>query len=344
MGAPHLLARHTPVLVDHHQLRRTPSVDRALVVVSFLLGLIHAWMGRSSMNPDGISYLDVGDAFVRHDWAVAVNGWWSPLYTLGVVVNVFKPTPRWEFALVQATNFAIFVLALFAFRFFLRSLLTFIQAGSENFDELKCLPVWCIELIAYAMFLWISLEVLTIYDVSPDLAVSACIYLTTGALLRLRLYPTLSGATILGASLGIGYWTKTILLPFGVMSLCFAFLWARDGHWRKRLAQAALIFACLSAPLIVSLSLEKSRFTFGDSGRVNYAWAMSDVGTRNWQGEIPWVPVHQFIRPGSSSDNPQYLSSMVQSWALIFHGRIRRIGTKACAYTSSLCLKRGYWR
>jgi hypothetical protein len=38
------------------------------------------------MNPDGISYLDVGDSFYRHDWANAINAWWSQLYpgTAGV--------------------------------------------------------------------------------------------------------------------------------------------------------------------------------------------------------------------------------------------------------------------
>ena len=45
---------------------------------SLALGLLHAWMGRYSMNPDGMSYLDVGDSFFRRDWANAVNAWWSP--------------------------------------------------------------------------------------------------------------------------------------------------------------------------------------------------------------------------------------------------------------------------
>ena len=56
---------------------------------SLALGLLHAWMGRYSMNPDGMSYLDVGDSFFRRDWANAVNAWWSPLYpwTLGLVVG-----------------------------------------------------------------------------------------------------------------------------------------------------------------------------------------------------------------------------------------------------------------
>jgi hypothetical protein len=42
-----------------------------------LLGLVHSWMSRYAMNPDGMSYLDLGDSFFQRDWAHAVNAWWS---------------------------------------------------------------------------------------------------------------------------------------------------------------------------------------------------------------------------------------------------------------------------
>ncbi len=237
------------------------------------------------MNPDGISYLDVGDAFVHHDWAVGINGWWSPLYawTLGIVVNIVKPAPQWEFPLVHAVNFAIFAFALFAFGFFLRSLL-----ASTNQLSLPGtwanLPESSIQLLGYAIFLWISLEVITVYDVSPDLAVSGFVYLMVGALLRLRQTSALRHSLLLGVSLGVGYWTKAILLPVGLFSVCVALLWSREKLWRRRLIQAVLVFAFVAAPFIVLLSAEKHRFTFGDSGKVNYAWAMSNAPTRNWQG------------------------------------------------------------
>jgi hypothetical protein len=49
---------------------------------------------------------------------------------------------------------------------------------------------------------------------------------------------------------------------------------------------AALIFWCICAPLIFLLSVQKGRFTFGDSGRSNYAWFVAPrTSPRNWQGE-----------------------------------------------------------
>ena len=73
---------------------RLRNLDLGLLVVTMLLGFLHAWASGHSMNPDGMSYLDVGDAFYNHDWVHAVNAWWSPLYPwiVGSVLGIFKPS------------------------------------------------------------------------------------------------------------------------------------------------------------------------------------------------------------------------------------------------------------
>ena len=65
------------------------SLENILVLASLGFGLAHAWIGRYSMNPDGVLTWIMGDALVRHDWAHAVNAYWSPLYgwMLGLVVG-----------------------------------------------------------------------------------------------------------------------------------------------------------------------------------------------------------------------------------------------------------------
>jgi hypothetical protein len=56
-----------------------------LLVVLWLVAVgvasINAWIARQAMNPDGISYLDIADAYRRGDWGVAVNAYWRPLYS-----------------------------------------------------------------------------------------------------------------------------------------------------------------------------------------------------------------------------------------------------------------------
>jgi len=281
-------------------------LERLLVFVTLGLGLIHAWMGRYAMNPDGMSYLDVGASFFRRDWANAVNAWWSPLYPwiLGTVLGVSKPSPRWEFPLVHVVNFAIFGIALFAFRWLLRGFLRFNRervAGAESGD-LENLPDWAFVLLAYPIFWWIALQVETLYDVSPDLSVVICFSLAAGMLLRLQSGDNLWKFALFGLILGIGYWTKAVLFPLGFVILAAGFWWRRsDSKWRRGLFVSGVVFLCVAAPLILLLSKQKGRFTFGDSGKVNYAWNVSPrTQTRNWQGReaqsgTPLHPTRQLL-------------------------------------------------
>src|SRR6266566_7858750 len=88
--------------------------------VALALGAIDAWVTRFTMYPDGVSYLDVGDAFWRADWHNAINAYWSPVYPLiaGLFLKVFKPSIYGEYPLVHLVNFLIYVVALICFEFF----------------------------------------------------------------------------------------------------------------------------------------------------------------------------------------------------------------------------------
>src|SRR5580765_6604265 len=107
-------------------------------------------MGRYSMNTDGMSYLDLGDSFFRRDWAHAINALWSPLYpwAVGTVVGIFKPSMAWEFPLVHAVNFGIFVVALLAFRSLLYALLA---SSRQSAIRGNPLPDWAFVLLVYSI-------------------------------------------------------------------------------------------------------------------------------------------------------------------------------------------------
>jgi hypothetical protein len=265
------------------------NLERALIVITVGLGLVHTWAGRYSMSPDGISYLDVGSALVRADWSGAFNAYWSPLYAwlLGAVVGNLRPSPTWEFPLVHAVNFAVFLVALVAFRFFSRSLLQY----SRQQDELlvcvgESLPEWSFILLSYAIFWWCTLELTPLYEVTPDLAVSACICFAAGILLRIRQTPTRRRFFLLGLTLGVGYWVKAAVFPIAVVLLSAAYWWNRRSVTRSRAGVAFLAFVAVCAPLILALSFQERHFTWGDSARLNYAWSVAPrTFHRNWQGE-----------------------------------------------------------
>jgi hypothetical protein len=264
------------------------SLSSTLTFVTLILGLFHAWQGRYAISPDGMSYLDVGRSFFRRDWANAVNAWWSPLYpwTVGLVVGVVKPFPRWEFPLAHVVDAGVFVLTLIAFN----------RETTGNAQDSAALPEWMMLVLGYAVFLALSLEVVTPWDLTPDMAVMACVCLSSGLLLRLHSDDKFSKFALFGLILGLGYWTKAILFPVGFVALITGYLWKRATRgWGRRMLVAALFFFCACAPLIFLLSHQKGRFTFGDSGKLNYAWWVSPrTFWRNWQGEVPGsgTPVH----------------------------------------------------
>ena len=63
----------------------------------------------------------------------------------------------------------------------------------------------------------------------------------------------------------------------------------------------------LAAPLVLSLSREKHRFTFGDSGKLNYAWFVAGIPDyAGWNGQPPetGTPLHA---PRRISESPLIL-------------------------------------
>ena len=287
---------------SHSQRRDLARLDRLLWVICVGLGLSHVWAGRYSMDPDGISYLDVGHAFFRHDWRHAFNAYWSPLYgwVLGLANGIFKPSPVWEFPLVHVVNLGIFLLALLAFRFLLNALVDHRRAAD---DSQSTLPSWVLLMIGYAIFLWSTLELTPLHEVSPDLAASACLFVSVGLLLRARQSPSLARFVLLGLALAAGYWTKAAFFLLAFPFLVAAYLFGRQcRRWSQGIALATTVFLLASAPLVLMLSFQKGRFTFGDSGMLNYAWAVSPrTFQRNWQGEedgsgLPKHPTRQLMQ------------------------------------------------
>jgi hypothetical protein len=299
----------------HHQVwmlsirpcSRPRILETLLAALSLLLAIVHTWISRYSMDPDGVSYLDVGTEFFHRHWSGAFNAYWSPLYAwiLGMVIGIAKPSPRSEFPLAHLVNFGIFVAVLAAFHFLLSSLLLYRQreAAYGNSEDARGLPDWSVILVAYAIFWWVSFEVVPLYLVGPDFAACCFLYIAFGLLLRARLRLAYWNFVGLGVTLGLAYWTKAALFLVSFVLLASGWWWARhSSRWVRGMAIAFVAFLATCAPLISILSLQKHRLTFGDSGRLNYAWFVSPaVFWRNWQGEPagsgkPLHPTQQLSR------------------------------------------------
>ena len=262
-----------------------------LLVLAAALGALDSWTSRYSLNPMGVSYLDMGDAFVRRDWQTALNGLWSPLYSLplGLLVRVFRPSPSTEFPLVHFANFLIYLTALFAFTLFMRELVRWQNESRDSVSEQRtiALPEWGMMALGYAVFIWCSLGLIKMATTAPDLLFSVFVYLAFAVLLRIRRglrdWPSF---LLLGLILGVGYLAKNPMLPLAPVFILVGLVFA--GGLRKaglRSAAAMLGIFLTAGPFTIALSASKHRFTFGDSGKLNYLWHVNRLPAFHWQGE-----------------------------------------------------------
>jgi hypothetical protein len=254
--------------------------------VAIALGAADAWAARFTMNADGISYLDIGDAYWRGDWRMAINAYWSPLYSwiAGLFLKVLKPSPYWEYPLVRLVNFLIYVAALACFDFFLSNFIRCRRESVKEFGESGevTLPEWAWWALGYSLFIWTSLVMITIGVVTPDMCVACFVYLACGLLLQIRTQAATEKAfVLLGVVLGFGYLAKAVMLSLAFIFLAAALFSLRS--LRKampRVGVSALVFLAIAAPFMAAMSRAKGRLTFGDAGRLNYAGCVNGVDTQ----------------------------------------------------------------
>jgi hypothetical protein len=249
---------------------------------AILAGASQAWVSRDTIATDGISYLDMGDAAAHGHWGALVNGYWSPGYpaAIGLGLAAAHPAPEHEFAVMHAVNFAIFLFALASFEAFLRALIA--VNGSQ-----RSLPPWLLQIIGYLLFAWITLDLITVTVTSPDMFLATFVFLSTGILLRIAAGSVRWGTFVgFGGALGLGYYAKAPLFPLSFVFLVLGLIagWKAGVPLRRSLL-AVLAFAIVASPLVALLSIDKHRLTFGDSGKLNYAWYVDGASYRHWQGD-----------------------------------------------------------
>jgi hypothetical protein len=259
-------------------------------MVAIALAGIHTWAAitSQSMNADGISYLDIGDAYFRGDWAIAINPVWPPLYSwiLGLVNFVFKPSMEWEFPIIHILNFVIFLGAMACFEFMWQKLR---KASSSNDQAgILSLPVWAWWSIGYCLFIWTSLSLIQIWAVTPDLLMAALVYLAAGLLIDIRTDSRRWSPFIyLGIVLGLGYLAKTFMLSIALvfLALCLVLI---KWNWSSvaKLIVATGIFLLFSLPFIMLISNKAGELTIGKAGTVTYLRYVHGIPFPHWQGDL----------------------------------------------------------
>jgi hypothetical protein len=275
-------------------------VPLSLLLLAVILGVLHTWAAVTSysMNADGISYLDIGDAYFRGDWETAINPVWSPLYSwiLGLALYIFKPSMAMEFPLVQLVNYSIYLFAFTCFIFFWRQVLSNQQLKQDKSPESVTLPVWAMYSIGILLFIWASLSMIEVWSVTPDMLMAGIVLITATFLLRMRVRRlSLVQYILFGFLLGVGFLSKTVMLPIAFLFLFLA-LFSKD-NLRNTLPKvfiSLVVLLLVAGPFIALISNAKGRFTIGESGNITYIRYVNGILYPHWQGGPPELgtPVH----------------------------------------------------
>lgn len=260
-----------------------------ILALALLAGFLQAWAGRHSMEPDGVSYLDIASACAQGNWHSLANAYWSPLYPflLSVIFRTFRPSVYWESTVTKMANFVIYALAIVLFNVLLHSLIRNSSVVNNADEEFEAVPVWAMWILGNTFLIFTVILFVPLWVVSPDLCVEALLFAAAALLIRLR---TSNGAwltcVLFGTVLGVAYLAKSVMFPLGFVFLVCGLIAMRPlKRAIPRTALATLCFLLVGLPFIIAMSKSKGRITFGDTGRIAYAeFVNGATHFVNWQG------------------------------------------------------------
>jgi hypothetical protein len=278
------------------------SLERICICVALLMGLVFASNSAWVLGPDGISYLDLGDFWLKGDFGNAVNGYWNPIYPLLLGLGSKVGGALYEPIAAHAVNFAIYALNLFLFSRLLKTMRRVRFTGEDSDSSSQSNQLFT--LLAYALFVWCHVAVIDLASVSPDIIVNSSVIASTIFLVRLiESDNAVSSAAWLGLALGIGYLTKAVMFVAAPFFILAAFLCAtRRPAGVRNAAVAIIVFLMVSAPYIFLLSRRRGHLTYSESGKLAYSWMVNQTREFfHWQGAesgtgAPIHPTRQLLR------------------------------------------------
>jgi hypothetical protein len=277
------------------------------------IAILRAWFTRYEFYGDSVSYMDIGRMIAEGETRTAVNAYWSPGYpaVLSLFLWLFHPSAYWECPLAHLVNVLIFAGTLASFQLFWSEVWLW-HANYSGIHGMK-IPEYVFWVLGYAMFAIVTLSIITVALVGPDMLVAAFCCLAGWAVLRFRRVPSIGRALLLGLVLALGYYAKAPFFPIGFVFLaCACCAWPVSQRLVLLGGTALAAFLLVSVPFVTALSLAKGRLTFGDSARLNMGFYINGVRVfQHWQGGPPGAgtPVHATRKLNDSPEIYEFAAS-----------------------------------
>ena len=200
--------------------------------------------------------------------------YWSPLFPalIAILVKLTSPQPNSMLLLGHAVITAAALAGLAAFIYLAREWrLLLATRGAEELTPAQdySLSLFGVGLLVSAVTVFVGTD-----NLSPDMLVMALVLVIAGTSCRLANGRGRAGSAVwLGLLLALAYFTKAALFPLALLFFLFAAtFWLSNRILAKYLLIASIVFTALAAPYVAVLSVREHKVTFGESGRLCYAW------------------------------------------------------------------------
>jgi hypothetical protein len=138
--------------------------------------------------------------------------------------------------------------------------------------------------LGYLLFIWVSMSLIEIWAVTPDMLMAAFLFLAAGLTAQIRLGQENRWTFLnLGLVLGFGYLSKSFMFFIAIVFLAVAWI-VHKGAARKIILTAG-VFLLISLPFVALISEKKDKLTIGESGTVTYLRYVSGMPFPHWQGD-----------------------------------------------------------
>lgn len=247
----------------------SPETLSRIVVGAFAFQIVFltlaAFQNQDALNTDGIAYLRIAGYYANWQTDLMISGYWGPLMSW-LMVPFIK-------AGLTAMIAARIVMALSGIVFLFGC-----RAVFRAFDidrTTQAIGMW---LAAATSVFW------SVRNITPDLLLAGLMGLAIASLMEKRWLDSRRGAARAGIFWGLAYLAKAVAFPLAILiSVAFATLYRVTGlsttkQAARQLTVTAVVFACIAALWMITLSVKYGGLTFSTSGRINHAIAgPSDV-------------------------------------------------------------------
>lgn len=272
------------------------------LLIAYLVLLVFNGIGLAKydtyqLDGDAVAFMDMGSAILQHHWAMAINGYWNPLYAvvLAAGLKLTHPARVDELRVFYYCNFFLYCCALAACAYMVSGLLQLRTRKDPTANH--AFSATALYFFSFATLLVSFLRELSLGKIRSDALMCTLFLLAAGTLLRIQVERRLWLFPLLGLWLGLAYLTKSFAMIPSVLLLVglAAYAMLRERRMLVGVVLAGVVYAALAGPYVYGISKQRGYFTTGESARINYAyfvdstarwheWRTGDLGhaTANW--------------------------------------------------------------